>query len=150
MNFYEFTQNNSGGDFITNDNLCHRLVIEATDASVATEKALSLGVYFDGIEKGVDCSCCGDRWYSIDEYNALKFPYRYGSFKKDVVSELCQKYEITYSLSETNGYDLIFDDISSYCQYMADEYGWTNPDCRIYYNDGRIIPIFSKNKKLVD
>jgi hypothetical protein len=21
------------------------------------------GVYFDGIERGLDCDCCGDRWY---------------------------------------------------------------------------------------
>jgi hypothetical protein len=21
------------------------------------------GVYFDGVSKGMDCDCCGDRWY---------------------------------------------------------------------------------------
>lgn len=23
-------------------------------------------VYFDGVEKGIDCECCGDRWDKID------------------------------------------------------------------------------------
>ena len=25
------------------------------------------GVYFDGVEKGRDCACCGDRWYGAYE-----------------------------------------------------------------------------------
>lgn len=25
------------------------------------------GVYFQGIESGLDCECCGDRWYKADE-----------------------------------------------------------------------------------
>ena len=23
-------------------------------------------IYFDGVEKGIDCECCGDRWDKID------------------------------------------------------------------------------------
>ncbi len=39
----------------------------------STDKADELvqkyaGVYFDGIESGMDCECCGDRWYRADEY----------------------------------------------------------------------------------
>ena len=25
------------------------------------------GVYFDGCESGMDCDCCGDRWYRADD-----------------------------------------------------------------------------------
>ena len=25
--------------------------------------AEDIGLYFDGVEQGMDCSCCGDRWY---------------------------------------------------------------------------------------
>jgi hypothetical protein len=25
------------------------------------------GVYFDGVEKGLDCDCCGDRWYPAQD-----------------------------------------------------------------------------------
>ena len=26
------------------------------------------GVYFDGVSKGRDCKCCGDRWYDAREF----------------------------------------------------------------------------------
>ena len=26
-------------------------------------------VYFDGVEKGVDCECCGDRWIRFSEWD---------------------------------------------------------------------------------
>lgn len=25
-------------------------------------------MYFDGVSKGKDCPCCGDRWYTLGEY----------------------------------------------------------------------------------
>ena len=34
-------------------------------------------VYFDGVEKGVDCSCCGDRWSRLDEWDTPKKIYIY-------------------------------------------------------------------------
>lgn len=30
-------------------------------------------------------------------------------------------------------------------QYLADNYGWTNPDGRIFYKEGKVIEVF-KNK----
>jgi hypothetical protein len=47
--FYEFDQNNSGGSFVVNDKVCHRVIID---------KAETLGIHFDGWG---DCSCCGNR-----------------------------------------------------------------------------------------
>jgi hypothetical protein len=33
--------------------------------------------------------------------------------------------------------------IEDYAQVMADQYGWTSPDARIFYHDGRVKEIFS-------
>ncbi len=63
--YYEFRQNNSGGSF-------HKpavvVYVEALDAKHANSRAEELGIYFDGVEQGSDCSCCGDRWHAADEY----------------------------------------------------------------------------------
>ena len=112
MNWYEFVQNNSGGHFVVTSTICNRLFIEASDFDEAVEKAESLGCYWNGVLKGLDCPCCGDRW---DRYN-----YR------------------PIDLSKYNG------DIKNYAQWLADEYGWTSPDGRIFYADGSIEEVYSK------
>ena len=71
--FYEFSQNNSGGSFVTDSKLCHRLFIEAKNEEEAIEIAESLGCYWNGVNEGLDCPCCGDRWYnSPDEIKILE------------------------------------------------------------------------------
>lgn len=77
-NFYEFHQNNSGGDFVQDENLDAYVIVEATSAEDANERAWHLGVYFDGCHIGVDCPCCGDRWYPVDENDASAEPSIYG------------------------------------------------------------------------
>lgn len=55
--FYEFLQNNSGGYFDEDENVCHRVVIEAIDENNART------IFEPMIENQTDsCSCCGDRW----------------------------------------------------------------------------------------
>lgn len=63
--FYEYRQNNSGGsfDFDEVNGITHYVVIEADNVEDANTKAHEIGIYFDGVGKGYDCSCCGDRWY---------------------------------------------------------------------------------------
>ena len=61
--FFEFNQNNSGGDFVVDDRVCHHVIIEASSADQANEIAEAVGIYFNGVDDGVDCDCCGDRWY---------------------------------------------------------------------------------------
>ena len=63
--FYHYSQNNSGGQFHVNKNVCHDVIIEAPSAHQANERAEDLGLYFNGVEEGRDCSCCGDRWYRV-------------------------------------------------------------------------------------
>lgn len=38
----------------------------------------------------------------------------------------------------------IFKNIEEFAQYMADEYGWTSPDVRIFYIDGEVKEIFGR------
>ena len=111
LKFYKFTQNNSGGSFSVDKNLCHRLFIQAFSYEEARDKAESLGVYFDGVG---DCSCCGDRWSDFEEL--ISFPHKWDKGKT-------------------------FKGIVSYARFLAKEYGWTTPDIRIFYKNGKVKEI---------
>ncbi len=64
VKFFEFDQNNSGGSFDIDDErgIGARVYIEAIDANHANARAEQIGLYFDGVDDGRDCGCCGDRW----------------------------------------------------------------------------------------
>jgi len=64
MPFWHFSQNNSGGRFVfePENGISHHVVIEAMNAREARVRAQDIGLYFDGVRSGMDCSCCGDRW----------------------------------------------------------------------------------------
>ena len=70
MPFFTFSQNNSGGsfDFDEEQGITHYVVIEARDAEDANVTAIMKGLYFDGCDNGMDCSCCGDRWSRVGQY----------------------------------------------------------------------------------
>lgn len=63
--FYHFRQNNSGGSFYVNEasGIACDVIVEANSKDEANERAESIGLYFDGVELGDDCDCCGNRWY---------------------------------------------------------------------------------------
>jgi hypothetical protein len=63
--FYLFLQNNSGGEFILNDNLAEMVWIESSDSTTANTEAESFGIYFNGVRRKIDCECCGDRWNRV-------------------------------------------------------------------------------------
>lgn len=65
MKFFHFRQNNSGGSFDIDETrgLTVNVIIEATDAAHANALAETKGIYFNGCDTGMDCKCCGDRWY---------------------------------------------------------------------------------------
>lgn len=67
--FYNFNQNNSGGYFDDDENVSQFVIIEAHSPKEANTIAETMGIYFDGCDKGVDCECCGDRWGELDEYD---------------------------------------------------------------------------------
>lgn len=113
MNWYLFEQNNSGGSFDVDKELCHRLFIQAETIKDAEQKAFGMGVYYDGCEDGRDCSCCGDRWSGGDEIN---FPLTWGKEKT-------------------------FNTIEEYAQHLANDFGFTKPDARVFYKDGSVMEI---------
>lgn len=116
MNWYKFDQNNSYGVFHVTDTVCHRLLIEASNYDEAIEKAEELGCYWKGVDKGLDCPCCGDRWNTL--------------------------YDETLELNEYDG------DVRAYAQYLADKFGSTTPDVRIFYANGNVEEVYSKKKNL--
>lgn len=63
--FFLFRQNNTGGDFHLRPDkgISVRVVVEAGSSAAADARAEAIGLYFDGVEDGHDCECCGDRWY---------------------------------------------------------------------------------------
>jgi hypothetical protein len=78
--FYTFNQNNSGGSFKNSDTegIAEYVIIEALDAANANSTAEKIGIYFNGCENGMDCHCCGDRWYETSESDGYKVPSIYG------------------------------------------------------------------------
>lgn len=66
--FYTFYQSNPGGYFIKNDKVAEYVIIQAESSYEANDKAEEIGIYFDGIKKGLDCECCNDRWYRVSEW----------------------------------------------------------------------------------
>lgn len=144
--FYEFNQNNSGGSFHTDDKLCHRVIIEANDTDEAIDIAEDMGIYFNGCDSGMDCECCGDRWST--PWDSCEFPKIYGAFSLTEATSISDKYngktepatKKSYGVRDTN---VIFENVEDYAQYLADDYGWTTPDVRIFYLDGNVKEIFS-------
>lgn len=152
--FYEFTQNNSYGYFDVTDTVCHRLFIEADSVAEAMDKAEELGCYWNGVTEGIDCPCCGDRWYGCAEidleklqngYEVVDYDNKkdwYENYGKYTIVEPPQK-ETVFSKSRWVG-KIAFSSIEEYAQYLANEYGWTTPDIRIFYKDGRVTEIFKE------
>lgn len=155
MAFYEYSQNNSGGHFEVNDKLCDRLFIEADTFTEADSIAEDLGVYFNGVYKGIDCGCCGDRWSHGDEVDLSKI--NENGYEVSVYDGLGDAEKVwrdgygAYEIhTEPNWQKTIFRkfsgkikfrNIEEYAQFLADEYGWTTPDARIFYKDGTVTEI---------
>lgn len=160
--WYEFTQNDSGGYFVQDDKVCHRLFIEANSFNEAMEKAEELGCYFNGVDDGIDCPCCGDRWDFGEEIDIEKYKtegykvqtYGYGNLLKKVKAEWekkYRKYEVVEEPMFETGWGLVhytgtirISSIEEYAQILADEYDWTTPDIRIYYKNGEVKEIFTE------
>jgi hypothetical protein len=76
--FYTFIQNNSGGTWRINKDVSKFVIIEADSVDDANDLAEEKAkIYFDGCAAGIDCDCCGDRWYPVREYDAAETPMIY-------------------------------------------------------------------------
>jgi len=58
LTWFTFHQNNSGGFY----DGPRALIVQAVDHADADRIAQHHGVYFNGVDAGIDCECCGDRW----------------------------------------------------------------------------------------
>ena len=101
--FYEYRQINSGGSFSNSekDGICEYVIIEALNADHANTRAETIGLYFNGCEEGLDCPCCGDRWYRADESNGSEVPSIYGKPVEETKKSLFRKYCFVHYLDGT-------------------------------------------------
>lgn len=154
-NFYQFSQNNSGGSFHVTDTLCHRLFIEATSKESAILTAEGLGCYWNGVSDGIDCKCCGDRWSDwadVIDLDAINKVGRQGLISCDggqdeivLWNQKYGKYPVHTSPKYTSRswgqvYEgtIQFDSIEQYAEFLSEEYNATTPDVRIFYLDGTV------------
>lgn len=165
MKFWEISQNNSGGSFDVDSKVCHRMIIEAETEEQATQIAEDLGCYWNGVEDGRDCECCGDRWYGVDEVNIDYINKKLGGWeiseglqsnetRQDAVESLKRQYPGSTWLTEPKlekkyiSHRVIgkirLDNIEQYAQVMANLYGSTTPAVRIFYASGVVKEIFFK------
>jgi len=98
MGWYTFRQNNSGGRF---DGPLY-LSVEAGSAADAETLATEHGVYFDGVEAGVDCGCCGDRWSRRPEFGESE-PMYYESPVRGQKSFFCYDASPTLRMVAADG-----------------------------------------------
>ena len=70
MSYFKFRQNNSFGHFVGTP----LVFVQADNAADANSIAQDHGVYFNGVVDGVDCDCCGDRWYPVQDDAAQDAP----------------------------------------------------------------------------
>jgi hypothetical protein len=82
--FFTYNQNNSGGHFVINKErgIGEYVIVEAMNSNDADARAESIGLYFNGVEDGMDCGCCGDRWYSPYD-DGSEEPLIYGQSPED-------------------------------------------------------------------
>jgi len=76
MPYFEYRQKNSGGYYYGPAKI---VIIEAHDGAHADTIAVdTFDIYFDGLETGMDCDCCGARWYSARGDEGDPVPSHYG------------------------------------------------------------------------
>ncbi|WP_406867242.1 hypothetical protein [Paraburkholderia fungorum] len=82
LKWFRFSQNNSGGHFVVDENVCEEVFVQARSADEAIAKAETF------CDNSDSCPCCGDRWsFRVDEDDIGDEPTLYGellsSMKKD-------------------------------------------------------------------
>ncbi len=74
MSYFKFRQNNSFGVYRGTP----LVFVQADNAADANRIAQDHGVYFNGVADGLDCDCCGDRWFRVSDDDAQDQPSSYG------------------------------------------------------------------------
>jgi hypothetical protein len=90
--FYTYSQNNSGGYFITNNDygVSEIVIIEALNAKDAWGRLEDIGDSVSGF--WTSCSCCGDRWSSwIEDEDGTEVPMLYDKKIEEVKKGMFNK-----------------------------------------------------------
>lgn len=70
--WFHFDQNNSGGSFVVDENVCEDVFIQAHTAA----EAIAKGEEF--MDNSDSCPCCGNRWsFYVDDRDGQPVPMRY-------------------------------------------------------------------------
>lgn len=80
VKYYNFSQNNSGGYFYTNDDygISEEVIVAAGSPEEAVERLSGIGDKI-GSDFYSYCSCCGERWSLYSEFlDGTKSPEIYG------------------------------------------------------------------------
>lgn len=154
LKFYEFNQNNSGGYMDVDNNVAHRVFIEAESQEQAIAKFEPM------IEnQSSSCPCCGDRWSSYDpdevELNRLSikgYPVGVYTHYKDYEKRFAKITEglrfieppkiIKNTYAEEYKGVVAIDTIEQYARFLANQYGYSKPDAIIHYASGDKKEIF--------
>lgn len=101
--FFTYSQNNSGGFFEedTSKGVGVTVIIEAHDAEHANDRARDIGLYFDGVAFDVDCPCCVDRWYKVEDSDGTDTPMLDGTPINECVRSIFTKNAFVYYLDGT-------------------------------------------------
>lgn len=93
LKWFHFDQNNSGGYFDIDDNVCETVFIQAPTAKMAMDKM----EYLTENQSG-SCGCCGDRWcIDVSDDEGTDIPMRYGkSLEEDTIGCISRDYRMHY------------------------------------------------------
>ena len=71
--WFTFSQNNSGGSFTVDENVCEYVFVQAKSAKDAVLVAQNF------CDNSDSCSCCGDRWsFYVEDNDGTTEPQVYG------------------------------------------------------------------------
>lgn len=86
LKWFRFSQNNSGGYFVENENVCEYVFIQARSADEAVAKAETF------CDNDDSCPCCGDRWsFCVDDEDVADEPTLYGEPLSGVTKDSYRK-----------------------------------------------------------
>ena len=86
LRWFTFAQNNSGGVFVVDENVCEYVIIQAFKADEAVAKAETF------MDNSDSCPCCGDRWsFWIDDKDGTQEPEIYGEPVKGMKAEMYRR-----------------------------------------------------------
>ena len=150
--FYEFDQNNSGGYFDVDENVCSSVIIEAQNE----DEAIDILERITG-DQSPSCPCCEDRWSSCnrefephaegvflyDEPNVnipSKWNDKFGKFKRDEEPSWGKKHSLFKF-----GCNVNISTVEEYADFLCRKQpNRTSPQIRILYLDGSKQEYFSE------